>query len=99
MIKQMKLAASLTNNEITLMTSSSSSSSSSSSLSSPPPPPCSGHLERVFYKLPAKCVAGQPFDVKPFDEMYAIEQYEEFDKKNRDFVENVHFSNSQPAVQ
>jgi len=94
-IKQVKR---LTKNDITLPIFSFSFSSSSSSSSPHLSSPCSGHLERVFFKLPAKCVSGQPFDLKPFDEMYAIDQCEEFDKKNRDFVENVPFSDSQPAL-
>ena len=46
-------------------------------------------LERVYYQLPVECVAGGSFDGKPFEEMYVMDQREEFDKKSRDYIDNM----------
>jgi hypothetical protein len=46
-------------------------------------------LERVYFQLPEECVNGAVFDRRPFDEMFAMEQREEFDKKNKDYVQNM----------
>lgn len=46
-------------------------------------------LERVYFQLPEECVGGAVFDRRPFDELFVMEQREEFDKKNRDFIQNM----------
>ena len=46
-------------------------------------------LERVYFQLPEECVGGAVFERRSFDELFVMEQREEFDKKNRDFVQNM----------
>jgi len=46
-------------------------------------------LERCYFQLPEKCIVGGPFDRRSFEEMFAVEQREEFDKKNSDYVQNM----------